>query len=137
MRSLALVRHSALVPFPFTALLEQAGGTKTPGWTPSVDVLETPDAFVVRADLPGVDPSTIEVHLDHTGALSLQGERPPVEDGSEAVRQERAHGTFLRRFQVPDTVDADRIEASGQHGVLTVRIPKKAPTAPRRIEVTA
>lgn len=105
-------------------------------WTPRVDVREEAERFVILADLPGVDPATIEVQMDKN-VLSLKGERAaetPAED-TKTMRVERAHGRFDRRFVLPDSADADGISASGKHGVLEITIPKKAQSAPRRIAI--
>lgn len=105
-------------------------------WTPRVDVREEAERFVILADLPGVDPATIEMQMDKN-VLSLKGERvaeTPADD-AKATRVERAHGRFDRRFVLPDSADADGIRASGRHGVLEITIPKKAQSAPRRIAI--
>ncbi|MBA8883869.1 Hsp20/alpha crystallin family protein [Dokdonella fugitiva] len=105
-------------------------------WTPRVDVREEAERFVILADLPGVDPATIEVQMDKN-VLSLKGERAAetLADGAKATRVERAHGRFDRRFVLPDSADADGIRASGKHGVVEITIPKKAQSAPRRIAI--
>jgi HSP20 family protein len=98
----------------------------TSQWVPRVDIKEEPNRFVIFADLPGVDPSTIEVDMDK-GVLSIKGER--------WSRNERAHGVFYRRFALPDSANPDGIEASGKHGVLEISIPKRPEASPRRINV--
>lgn len=105
-------------------------------WTPRVDVREEANRFVILADLPGVDPATIEVQMDKN-VLSLTGERmaEPLADDAKATRVERAHGRFDRRFVLPESADADGISASGKHGVLEITIPKKAQATPRRITI--
>ncbi len=105
-------------------------------WVPAVDVTESNDGFVIRADLPGVDASDVEVTMDK-GVLALQGTRTTQEetetDGYR--RTERASGRFFRRFTLPDTTDAEGIAANAKDGVLEIRIPKKAQVQPRRIKV--
>ena len=108
----------------------------TAQWMPLVDIREEAGRFVIQADLPGIDPEEIEVHMDK-GILSIKGER---KDGSEVEtgrysRIERRHGSFHRRFALPDSADADGISASGRNGVLEISIPKKPDTTPRRIQV--
>lgn len=108
----------------------------TPQWMPLVDVKEEADRFVLQADLPGVDPEAIEIHMDK-GILSIKGERK-TESAGEAGRYSRAerhHGSFHRRFALPDSADADGIAASGRDGVLEISIPKRPEAAPRRIQV--
>ncbi len=105
-------------------------------WSPQVDVREEADRFVIRADLPGIDPQDIEVQMDK-GVLSIQGERKAdvAAEGAHYTRVERRSGSFNRRFVLPDSADADGIVASGRDGVLEVSIPKKPETTPRRIRV--
>ncbi len=105
-------------------------------WTPQVDIREDAQRFLVLADLPGVDPKSIEVSLDK-GVLSISGERKSdlgVGD-SKYSRVERKQGPFTRRFTLPDSANPDAIVATGKHGVLEVSIPKRPETTPRRIEV--
>jgi len=107
-------------------------------WQPQVDVREEADRFVIRADLPGIDPQDIEVQMDK-GILSIRGERKAdvAAEGAHYTRVERRNGSFNRRFALPDSADADGIVASGRNGVLEVSIPKKPETTPRRIRVGA
>ncbi|MDR1075959.1 MAG: Hsp20/alpha crystallin family protein [Xanthomonadaceae bacterium] len=108
----------------------------TAQWVPRVDIREAADRFVILADIPGVDPQSIEINMDK-GILTLKGERNPEqkEEGERYSRVERAHGAFYRRFSLPDSADAEHITASGKHGVLRIDIPKKPETTPRRIQV--
>jgi len=103
-----------------------------------VDIHEYANRFELYVDLPGVDPATVELTLDG-GILTLSGERAqPTRTGSDevqGVRMERGHGHFHRRFVLPDTVDSEKVNASGSHGVLTVTIPKQAKAMPRRIQI--
>ena len=108
----------------------------TSQWVPRVDIKEEANRFVIFADLPGVDPSTIEVDMDK-GVLSIKGERKAEAkaEGERWSRNERAHGVFYRRFALPDSANPDGIEASGKHGVLEISIPKRPEASPRRINV--
>jgi HSP20 family protein len=103
-----------------------------------VDIHEYADRFELYVDLPGVDPAKVDLTLDG-GILTLSGERPlPIRKDSEEAqgrRVERGHGHFHRRFVLPDTVDSEKVNASGSHGVLTVTIPKQAKALPRRIQI--
>jgi HSP20 family protein len=108
----------------------------TSQWVPRVDVKEENDRFVLYADLPGIDPNDIEVSMDK-GILSIRGERSS-ETSSQTERFsriERQYGSFHRRFALPDSADPDGIQAHGRHGVLEIVIPKRAESAPRRIQV--
>jgi len=107
-------------------------------WSPAVDIEEYSDRFVLRADVPGIDPASVEVTLDK-GVLTLSGAREQAiveANAPEHRRIERVNGRFHRRFTLPDTVDSDSVSASGKHGVLEVVIPKRPQIQPRRITVT-
>jgi HSP20 family protein len=108
----------------------------TATWSPSVDITENDNAFVLHADIPGVKPEEIEVSMDN-GVLTIKGERKTEEktEKENFRRVERQYGMFYRRFSLPDTADADKIEAHSEHGVLQVTIPKKEVALARRISV--
>ena len=108
----------------------------TSQWSPRVDVREEDKRFVILADIPGVDPADIEIHMDK-GILTIKGERKSDvrEEDGKLTRVERSVGAFHRRFALPDSADADGITATGRHGVLEIAIPKKPETTPRRISV--
>ena len=108
----------------------------TSQWAPRVDIREEDKRFLIIADIPGVDPKDIEISMDK-GILSIKGERKTEtkENDGKFTRVERSHGMFYRRFALPDSADADGINASGKHGVLEISIPKKPETTPRRIAV--
>lgn len=110
---------------------------RSAGWAPAVDVKEEGDRFVIRADVPGVEPADIDVTMDD-GVLTIRGERTREAQsgaGSGYRRAERVHGGFRRSFSLPEAADAERIEASVRHGVLEVTIAKKSAVLPKRIEV--
>ena len=108
----------------------------TSHWRPAVDIREEKDRYVILADLPGVDPKDIEITMEK-GVLTIKGER--VSEEKEAhegySRVERVRGTFYRRFSLPDSADADNIQASGRNGVLEIVLPKMAKEQPRKISV--
>ena len=108
----------------------------TSTWRPAVDIKEEPNQFVILADLPGVDPKDIEITMDR-GVLTIKGERvSEKEESREGYRRvERMHGTFYRRFSLPDSADAEHIEAKGRNGVLEIILPKHAEVQPRKIGV--
>ncbi|MGR8919191.1 MAG: Hsp20/alpha crystallin family protein [Gammaproteobacteria bacterium] len=105
-------------------------------WSPAVDVHEEADRFVISADVPGVDPSAIEITMED-GVLSISGERERDDSVGDAAtrRGERAFGSFYRRFSLPETADEERIEARSQNGVLEISIPKKQAVQPKKIKV--
>ena len=122
------------------ALGESADGAAAANvsWIPHVDVREEAERFVVAADLPGVEGKDIEVTAEK-GVLTIRGERRSESktsaDGFERV--ERATGTFVRRFSLPESADAEAIKARHVNGVLEVTIPKRPQEQPRRISVQA
>jgi HSP20 family protein len=101
-----------------------------------VDIKENEESYVLHADIPGVDPKDIEIDMED-GVLSIRGERriDEEQEGENYRRVERVRGSFYRRFNLPDTVDAERITARSNHGVLEVTIPKQEKVKPRRITV--
>ncbi|MDJ0698586.1 MAG: Hsp20/alpha crystallin family protein [Woeseiaceae bacterium] len=105
-------------------------------WVPAVDIIEEPERFVLRADLPGVDPAHIDISMD-AGVLTITGNREAADTAENASYQriERANGRFLRRFSLPDTADADGVAAKSSNGILEVTIPKQPEIKARRITV--
>jgi HSP20 family protein len=113
----------------------------TATWVPSVDIHEYENRFELYVDVPGVDPNSVELTLE-AGVLTLAGERIQKsstngEGEPQYRRAERSQGQFYRRFVLPDTVDSDKVNATGKDGVLTVTIPKQAKAMPRRIQIGA
>ena len=113
-----------------------SNGAAAVNWIPSVDVIEQADSFVVRADLPGVEPKDIQITADK-GVLTVTGERKfeRTDTQKAASRLERVEGRFLRRFTLPENVKTDDIHARQLNGVLEVTIPKVAAPQPRRVSV--
>ena len=107
-------------------------------WVPALDVRESEDRFDVTLDLPGLEPSDVNVTFED-GMLSINGKREfSTEDkGDTWHRIERSFGTFARSIRLPQTADTEKIEASFDKGVLTVSVPKAEQARPRTIEVQA
>ena len=105
-------------------------------WRPAVDVEENENAYLIKADVPGVNPQDIEVDIDK-GVLTIKGHRETSKrdehDGYQRI--ERFSGSFSRRFSLPDSVDAENIEAKSNNGVLEIAIPKKPTEQARKITV--
>lgn len=120
----------------YNRLNEDDASVATANWAPSVDISEDDKAFTLVADIPGVDPKDIDISMEK-GVLTIKGERSSenVEEGRNFRRVERQSGQFYRRFTLPDSADADNIEARSEHGVVTVTIPKQEVAVSRRIEV--
>jgi len=114
----------------------KAAGNAT--WSPPVDVFDTPEAIVLKAELPGLTVEDVVVELDDN-VLTISGERrfeEKVEDG-RAYRLERAYGAFSRTMTLPQGVKAEDISATFTDGVLEVRVPKADEVKPRKIAVSA
>jgi HSP20 family protein len=107
-------------------------------WRPAVDILENDARFLLRADVPGVDAGDIDVSMD-AGVLTISGVRHTEnpDESTDVRRIERAAGRFLRRFTLPEAVNADAITAKCSNGILEVVIPKQPEIQPRRITVDA
>ncbi len=110
--------------------------SQSPALTLAVDVAETPEAFIFRADLPGLDPKDVKVKMDGD-TLTIRGERRREEslNSGRYHRTERAFGAFERTFTLKTAVLGDRIEARYQLGVLEVHVPKAEAAKAREIEV--
>lgn len=107
-------------------------------WSPAVDIRETENALIVKADLPEVDEKAIDIRIEN-GTLALKGERKFESDESGKGgyhRIERSYGVFARYFSLPETVDAENVQAEFKNGVLTVTLPKKEAAKPRTIKVS-
>jgi len=105
-------------------------------WVPALDLTETDDAVLVKLEVPGVDPSKLEISV--VGDVLEVGGEKPVEETRTAsgwARYERRTGAFRRRVALPVPVDAERIEAQAKHGLVTIRLPKRAEVMPKRITV--
>jgi HSP20 family protein len=103
---------------------------------PGVDVWQDAEAVYAELDLPGVNPADLDVTVTEGNVLTIQGERKPAEVAKEAwVRRERGHGKFARTVELPFPVDASKVEAKYEAGVLRVTLPKSEAAKPRKIAV--
>jgi HSP20 family protein len=125
----------------FGNLNDGDSSSATAEWMPAVDVREYLDRFELLVDVPGVDPKQVEITLDNS-VLTLAGERRDEQtvdrDGKGQLQQQRSErrlGRFHRRFILPDTVDAEKVTATGRDGVLAISIAKHPKAQPRRISV--
>ena len=112
------------------------GGSTMRRWMPAMDLVETDEHFVLRADLPGVTEDDIKIEFED-GTLTVSGERKAEhESGNEGYyRVERAFGAFSRSLTLPQGIDPEAVTANFDRGVLEVRIPKPEQRKPRRIEI--
>ena len=112
------------------------GGGAMRRWMPAMDLVETGESFVLRADLPGLSEEDVKIEFED-GTLTVSGERKAEhESGNEGYyRVERAVGSFSRSLTLPQGVDPESVTASFDRGVLEVRVPKPEQRKPRRIEI--
>ncbi len=111
-------------------------GLATGVWNPPVDVYETNESLVLKADLPEVSKDEVDISVEGN-VLTIRGERKREQEvkGKDFYRMERSHGVFTRSFTLPGTVDAEKIEAGFTGGVLTVTLPKREESKPKQIRV--
>ena len=105
-------------------------------WAPPVDIYETPNELVVKADLPDVNEKEIDVRVENN-LLTVRGERKFEKSVSEEnyLRVERTYGAFSRSFSLPNTLNAEAIKADYQNGVLSIRMPKREESRPKQIRI--
>ena len=117
---------------------QYTGGASPAAWVPAVDISERKDAYLVAVELPGVKPDDLEITFED-GLLTIQGERHFAHDSAEEKmhRAERYYGAFRRSITLPSHVEADKIEASVQDGVLQILVPKAPDVQAKRIQVHA
>jgi HSP20 family protein len=120
----------------FDAPTTGANGGGLRRWVPSMDLVETDEHFVLRADLPGLSEGDVSIELEDN-VLTVAGERNAEHDDKKEgfYRMERSFGQFRRSLTLPDGVDADGIAATFDKGVLEVRIPKPEERKPRRVAI--
>ena len=118
----------------FTRMLSEPQSNRP--WAPAVDIYESGQELVLKADLPDVDQKDIDVRVENQ-TLTLAGERrfEQQDEGKAYHRIERNYGKFVRSFAVPNTFDTENIRAEYKNGVLTVTLPKKEAAKPRQIKI--
>ena len=118
----------------FTRMVNEPRATRP--WSPAVDIYETENELVLKADLPDVDLKDIDVRVENQ-TLTISGERKfeQEQSGKGYHRIERSYGSFVRSFAVPNTFDTEKISADFKNGVLTVSLPKKEAAKPRQVKV--
>ena len=140
MRDVAFTRWDPLRDL--LALHAQLGhlvGTDAPGWTPLVDLYETPKEFVLMAELPGLQRDDVDIQAEER-RIVIRGARAAGAGRDIACEQyhrvERGHGRFSRAFALPEPIDVEHVAAELKDGVLTVTMPKLAERGARRIDVS-
>jgi HSP20 family protein len=98
-------------------------------WQPEIDLYETPEAYLVEADVPGVPAEGIHVEIDRH-SLTISGSRRSarIEQSAQGICLERRKGSFYRRFTLQQAVDPEQVETMSHEGILTIRIPKQQPS---------
>jgi HSP20 family protein len=121
--------------------LDQALGanfTTNQVWVPAIDVIEKKDAYVMYAELPGVDASAVDISFEQN-ILTLRGAKNPAFDAKQGELRvyaaERVHGAFERAIRLPEFVDAEKISADFDNGLLTITVPKAQAAQARKIEI--
>jgi HSP20 family protein len=136
---MALVRWE---PVTMNRLFNNLFDTPTGGvaanrrWIPAMDLAENADAYVLRADLPGLTPDDVKIEFENR-VLTISGERKDEQRSEDNgwVRVERSFGSFRRSLTVPAGVDPDAITAAFDNGVLTVTVPKPEQAKPHRVQI--
>ncbi len=120
----------------FDAPVAGGGGTTLRRWMPAMDLVETDDTFVLRADLPGLAEDDVSIEVEDN-VLTVSGERKSEHETTKEGyhRVERAFGAFSRSLTLPEGVDAEAVAASFDRGVLEIRIPKPEQRKPRKISI--
>jgi len=123
---------------PFTRMAPLWSGSSESGFSPAVEIKETPEAFVFMADLPGVKEGDLEVNLNQN-RLTIAGKRESErnEKTDTFYTYERTYGSFSRAFNLPNETDANAIRAELKSGVLTIHVPKRAVSPPKKVPVTS
>ena len=121
--------------FESTLKANQDNSTLTT-WAPAVDIYETENELVLKADLPDVEEKDIDVRVENN-MLTIRGERKFEQNVKEDnyLRVERTYGTFSRSFSLPNTVNTEAIQATYKNGVLSVQLPKRAESKPKQVKV--
>ena len=111
-------------------------GTSLRRWVPAMDLAETEDSYVLKADLPGLSEGDVNVEVEDK-VLTVSGERKAEHEdkGEGYVRVERSYGSFRRSLTLPEGIDADAVQATFENGVLEVRIPKPEERKPRKVAI--
>lgn len=129
-------RFNQLFTHTFARALGDQQEVSPRAWVPPVDIYETGDSLVLKAELPGINPDEVEIRVEDN-TLYLKGERRFEKEVKEENlhRVERLYGTFTRSFALPNTIDADNVKAEYENGILTLTMPKREEAKPRTIKI--
>jgi len=128
-------RFNRLFNRTFSQVFDEEDG-KLGAWAPPVDIFETDQNVVVKAEVPGIDPRDVEVRVEGN-TLFLKGQRKFENETNEENyhRIERAYGSFVRSFSLPSSIDTGKVEANYKDGLLTLTMPKREEAKPRTIKI--
>jgi HSP20 family protein len=120
----------------FSELLGRSQESNLTSWAPAVDIFESEQELVVKADLPDIKPEELDIRVENN-ILTIRGERKFEKkvDEKNYLRVERAYGSFARSFSLANTVNSEAIKADYKDGVLTLTIPKREEAKPKQIKV--
>jgi HSP20 family protein len=129
-------RFNQLFNHTFARALGDQQEVSPRAWVPPVDIYETGDSLVLKAELPGINPDEVEIRVEDN-TLYLKGERKFEKEVKEENlhRVERSYGTFTRSFALPNTIDADKVKAEYENCILTLTMPKREEAKPRTIKI--
>ena len=129
-------RMSDIFEHPFLPLLWGRFPSEQMAWAPAIDVFEKENKFIVKAEIPGMKEEDINVSIEGD-TLNIKGEKKTESEVKEEnyYRSERSYGSFFRSIALPSTVDAGKIEAEYDNGVLEITIPKKAEVKPKKVAI--
>jgi HSP20 family protein len=121
---------------PLTKWADTDSGLLEGAWSPAVDIYDSKDSLLVRADMPGMKKDGIEVSV-HKDTLLIKGEKKQEQEekGKDFVRMERFYGSFNRAIRLPSDVDADKVQANYKDGVLELTLPKKEEAKPKQLKI--
>lgn len=103
-------------------------------WQPAVDMVETDDAFIVAAELPGMQKEAIKINI-HENKLNLSGERKPFRQEKNTFHSEFWHGPFSRTVQIPDEINQEKVVAKYENGILLVTLPRQKKTKTKEVKI--
>jgi HSP20 family protein len=134
-------RNSGSLQEQFSRLFEssfpgRSSESTLTSWAPAVDIHETENELVLKADLPGIDEKDLDIRVENN-MLTIRGERKFEQEVKEDnyLRVERSYGSFSRSFSLPNTVNTEAIDAEYKNGVLRVLMPKRAESKPKQVKV--
>lgn len=136
-RGLASLQDQVNRLFEDTFTRDRSGSADLATWAPVVDIYETENELVVKADLPGLEDKDIDVRVENN-TLTIRGERKFEKDVNEEnyLRVERAYGPFMRSFSLPNTVSSENIRAEYRNGVLSLHMAKREESKPKQVKIS-